>query len=965
MFFEARHHYGKVLWRLKLASLTLPLFFLFFSILFFGCPANGMSQGLVTEGVLDLRGWDFKKQGVVHLDGQWEFFWNQWLDPENEPIQPMPSPKVGYIKVPVSWNGHIVNGVPIGGEGYATYRITLKLPKNMGPCSLYIPEAGTAYCLYIDGTKYKTVGKPGKKLENTTPKVESTIVIFSPKQPETQIIVLVSNYHHRYGGLWESIRFGPSESIQAARLNKVSLDYFLFGAILIMGMYHFGLYFIRKKELPAIFFALFCLLTALRISVTGDRMIYAILPSLSMSIVYKLEYLTFYLGFGTIFIYLYTLYPREFNKFIFNVCLSLIGCFSLVVILFPLSVFTWTLFLFQMISFVFLLYLCFVVFLALKKKRMGVVAFLIGFLCLLATVINDLLHAMLIINTLYLFHLGMFIFILFQSYILFHRFSLAFQIIEEQKIGLHQKNIALDVELEKRREAEKAVRTNEKKYRQLTELLPGAVFEADKEGKILFSNKAAKISFGWGISSEFETYYLTDGISSSARPYFLTFFKKALDSSLTIEFETTGKNENNEAFPAIVFLTRITDEFEITCGVRGVAIDLSQQKALEKRVRHGEKMEALGTMAGGIAHDFNNILSIIIGHTELAMLKISNNPGLTELMDVILKASFRAADLVKAVLRYSRKDKIEKQLICIKEILQSATKMLRATIPSKITIKEDYGVDILTVHADPNQIHQIILNLAKNAVDAMMPKGGNLVISVKNIDNRSFSDKYPKELGGKKYVKITFFDTGTGIESPLLNKIFDPFFTTKEPGKGTGMGLSVVQGIVQQNKGAFTVESQPGYGTSFSIYLPSVKGEAAIKSDAPPAELRNGTEHILFIDDEKDIISLNKKLLTRMGYTVTIFDSSTRALEFFNTHFHEVDLVITDQDMPEMTGAELIHEIRKIKPDLPIIMCTGFSEHDEKEAFKIGVNHLLIKPVTRHQISKAVSNVLHHENMAG
>ncbi|MCP4022796.1 MAG: response regulator [Desulfobacteraceae bacterium] len=930
------------------------MFFVIFAPFFFANPACALAKPVATAGVMDLRDWDFKKQGAIKLEGQWEFFWNQWIDPGLD-LQKDST----FIKVPISWNRHVVNGKPISGKGYATYRLRLLLPKTTGSFSIYIPEAGTAYTLYIDGVKYKTIGKPGKEEDTAQPRVESMVVSFQPQQEETRIVIHISNYHHWYGGLWEAIRFGPTESIHAAKLNKIALEYFVFGAILIMGIYHLGLFFIRRKDFTALFFSGFCILMALRVFVMGEWLINPLLPWQSVTLLYKLEYLTYYLGFGTIFLYLHSLYPKDFHEPIYKASLALIFGFSLVVVFSPLYVFTFSLRGFQILSMGLIAYLSYVLWLAVKKKRMGIITFLMGFFIFAVSVVNDLLHAMTIINTLYLFHVGMFIFILFQAYILSHRFSLAFQIIEEQKADLSLKNITLDQELIKRREAQEAVKNSEKKYRRLSELLPSAVFEADKTGKILFCNKAAKIFSNWDISSASRTYYLTDGISPSAKPEFSSFYRKALNSGAIIEFETIGQRENKKEFPAIMFLSNITGEYGNPTGVRGIAIDLSQQKELEKRVSNAEKMEALGTLAGGIAHDFNNILSIIIGYSELAMLDIPKNTALNEKMEIILKAGIRAKELVKQVLSYSRREQIIPRPIQIEETLKSAVKMIHATISSKISIIEEYGTGIFTVKADPNQIHQVILNLAKNAADAMMPEGGTLKIALENINISSFSNGFPEDLEKGNYVMITFSDTGAGIETHLLDKIFDPFFTTKEVGDGTGMGLSVVQGIVTQSKGTVQVVSHVGEGTAFIIYLPAFEGLTEAEVDELFGTVQKGFGHILFVDDEGDIVSLNKNILTQMGYSVDAFTSSIKAFSHLKDHLDEFDLVITDMDMPQMNGAELTAKIRKINSELPIIMCTGFSDQiDEKTAAQIGVTQFLMKPVTRQRISRVVNEIL-------
>jgi CheY-like chemotaxis protein len=368
-------------------------------------------------------------------------------------------------------------------------------------------------------------------------------------------------------------------------------------------------------------------------------------------------------------------------------------------------------------------------------------------------------------------------------------------------------------------------------------------------------------------------------------------------------------------------------------------------------------MEAIGTLAGGIAHDFNNILSAVIGYSEIVLDKCKDDDPLKEYLQEIFNAGVRARELVKQILTFSRQAEQELQPLQVKLMVNEALKLLRASLPATIEIRRDLQSDD-TVMADPTQIHQILMNLCTNAAHAMQENGGilNIGLTTAELDD-SFVGRYPEAVRGS-YLRLTVSDTGHGMPAEVVGKIFNPFFTTKEKEEGTGMGLAVVHGIVKGHGGLITVQSEPGKGTTFEVYFPLAKEKARpeIKVNEP---LPTGNEHILFIDDEKPLIDIGQQMLERQGYKVTIRTSSIEALELFKARSAQFDLVVTDMTMPNMTGIELGREIMAIRPDIPVILCTGFSEKVTEESVKsIGIRALLMKPVTVHNLAWTVRRVL-------
>jgi PAS domain S-box-containing protein len=393
--------------------------------------------------------------------------------------------------------------------------------------------------------------------------------------------------------------------------------------------------------------------------------------------------------------------------------------------------------------------------------------------------------------------------------------------------------------------------------------------------------------------------------------------------------------------------------------IQGVLRDVTEQERTRQQLVQAQKMEALGTLAGGIAHDFNNILSAMMGYTELVQNKIPKGTKARRNLDQILKAGLRARDLVKQILAFSRQTESEKKPLLLRPIVKETLRLMRASLPSTIEIQRHIHVDEATVMADATEIHQIVMNLVTNAGQALRDHGGKIEVS---LDEVMVTPTDRVDLGGLKpglYARLTVADNGLGMEPEVMARIFEPYFTTRQKNEGTGLGLAVVHGIVKSYGGAVTVSSVPGKGSVFTVYLPCVEAAAEGDEDEDLTPLLKGTERLLFVDDEEALIDVGRQVLERLGYRVTADTSSLRAYDLFVKEPHDFDLVITDQTMPEMTGAELAKKILEIRPDMPIILCTGFSDKIfPEQALAAGVKRFVYKPLVVREMAENIRGLL-------
>ena len=403
----------------------------------------------------------------------------------------------------------------------------------------------------------------------------------------------------------------------------------------------------------------------------------------------------------------------------------------------------------------------------------------------------------------------------------------------------------------------------------------------------------------------------------------------------------------------------------IIIGLIGISRNISdlkqtenEKRALQKQLIQAQKMESIGKLAGGIAHDFNNILAAMMGYTEIVRDDIPEGSQAANDLDQVMAAGHRAKELIKQILTFSRQTETEKRVLQPAVLVKEIIKLLRSSMPATIAIEQEIVTDSGFILADPTQIHQILLNFCTNAFHAMEEQGGTLTVSLKAktlTENDLLSE--PGVQPGE-FVQLSIADTGVGIAPEILDKIFDPYFTTKEMGKGTGMGLAIVHGIVKDCNGFITCHSKPGEGTVFHVFLPVID-EEILPATEDPADIRFGNERILFVDDEEILAEMGKTMLERFGYRVTVRKDSTEALAIFRNQPAQFDLVVTDQTMPGMTGSDLARHVLQIRPDMPIILCTGYSSAiSEEQALALGIRGFALKPLAKKDFAALVRKVL-------
>ncbi len=529
-------------------------------------------------------------------------------------------------------------------------------------------------------------------------------------------------------------------------------------------------------------------------------------------------------------------------------------------------------------------------------------------------------------------------------------------------------SVMVSRDITERNLSEQALRESEERFRAITTTAANAIILMDDRGRILYWNPAAEKMFGY-TSSEVMGQELHRLIAPS---HYQAAIQQGLEAFrvtgkgpyLGSTIELTAVRKDGSHFP-VELATSVID-LKRKWHAMGIIRDISERKLaaaeherMEAQLRQAQKMEAIGTLAGGVAHDFNNILAAIIGYTELALHEVDGGSKMHKQLSKVLQAGFRAKDLVNQILTFSRKREQERKHVQIGPILKETLKFLRASLPTTVDIRHQILDPLAMIYADPIQIHQVVMNLCTNAAYAMREVGGILEVGLSRVQVDSGTVGGNPNLRAGPYVRLTVKDTGHGMTPEIMERVFDPFFTTKGKGEGTGLGLSVVYGIIKSLEGTITATSKPGEGTTFEILLPRVEESEFVIEREIAERIPTGHERILLVDDEETLVEMAQSLLENLGYQVTGVSDSMKALDLFRQNPDGYDLIITDQTMPAMTGCAFAREVKKKREDIPIILCTGLMEAvAEDQARQTGVQEFLMKPYVVGELSRTVRNVL-------
>ncbi len=506
---------------------------------------------------------------------------------------------------------------------------------------------------------------------------------------------------------------------------------------------------------------------------------------------------------------------------------------------------------------------------------------------------------------------------------------------------------------------EKAILESEERYRKLVNTAPYGIQLTDRDGKIIFSNPSHHQIQGYDNGELFGKYIwelmADDKLRSKAKDYYQKIINEHPPPEVYYNRDVTKDGREIDVQVNWDYLRNSKGDIE---GIISIISDITKQKALESSIQQAQKMESIGNLAGGIAHDFNNILFPIIGMAEMLLEDLPSGSAVRENAEEIFKAGKRGGELVKQILAFSRQAEHKMMPTRIQNILKEVIKLSRSTIPAYIELNQDIQQDCGMVLADPSQIHQIGMNIITNAYHALEDGGGKISVTLRQkvIEQQESVDL---NIAPGAYAVLAITDNGPGMPEEIIGKIFDPYFTTKEQGKGTGLGLAVVYGIVKEHGGDIKVYSEMGKGSTFDIYFPLMKKTNDIESVPEVGAYEGGKERILLVDDEESIAKLEKEMLERLGYSVTARISGVDALEAFNASPSSYDLLVTDMSMPNISGDKLARKIKSIRPDMPIIICTGFSERINNDNIKqMGIDGLLMKPIIKSELAKMVRKVL-------
>jgi len=967
----------------------------------------GKTPPQAIEGEFDLSEWNFETDGIVRLNGEWAFYWKQLLGPEDFLGERQPA-RTGFYRVPSLWNDYPIEGKKFPGDGYATFRLQIELEDPQEVHALRLMVMSTAYQVWVDGVFLAANGQVGKSPESSIPQSLPQVAMFRPSGSTVDIVLQISNFAHRKGGFWDIIELGTEKQIHQKQRLKQAYEGFLFGSLLIIAFYHFGLFGLRRKDPSTLYFGLFCLLIGARVLVTGECFLIVLFPNFDWEVAFKIEYLSFYLGVPLFTAFIGSLFPEGFSRKILKASFFLGVLFGLVVLCTSARIFSHTLVAYQMVTLSISLYLIYFLIRSLLDGKEGAALFFGGTFVLFLTVINDMLFAQLIVYTGYLVPFGLFIFICAQSLVSSMRFSRAFSTVEIQSEELKETNTTLGEEITERKriegelrqseselrryrdqleglvvrrtasleeaneqlqqeivereQAEEALRGSEEKYRDLVENINEVLYSTDEDGVLTYISPVVESITGYSPAE-----IVGRSISEFIHPRDLRRMRKRFEGIFSGDLRPNEYRVPTKRGEIrwIQTSSRPVMEGDRVVGVQGVLIDITERKRaeeerarLEARVQQADKMEALGNLAGGVAHDLNNILAGVIGFPELMLMDLPEDSPLREPLQVIKRSGERAAETVQDLLTLARRGVSTREVVnandVISELLGSPEFARLKLLHPEMKVATDLEEDLLNILGSSLHLSKSIMNIAANAAEAM-PGGGTLSLTTEN----RYLDRPVKgydDVEEGDYVVIEVADTGTGISPEDIERIFEPFYTKKQMGRsGSGLGMTVVWGTVKDHNGYIELWSEEGKGTVLTLFFPVTRQELSQEeAEASIEDYLGAGESVLVVDDVEEQRMLASGILTRLGYSVAAVASGEEAVEYLQDR--SVDLLVLDMIMdPGIDGLDTYRRILEQHPGQKAIIASGFSETERvEEAQRLGAGAYVKKPYLMERLGMVV-----------
>ena len=919
-----------------------------------GSVRSGRAYPEAVDGVLDLRGWDFGVDGPAVLHGDWTLYWDQLLTP-GELAAASPDAD-GVLRLPGVWTGEPAGDQELPAQGAATLTLRILLPETPDPMALRLGAIGSAYEIWVGGERVAGAGTVGRDRAGTTPEWRGQVEDLQVADGELELVLQIASFHHRKAGAFEVIRLGRESDLRAARERKVAVELFLAGAILLMGIYHLGLFASRREEYAPLYFGLFCLLLALYVLLEGERYMCELTSWSTWAVQRKLANLSSFLAVPVFIAFIRTLFPAEVPGRLARILATSVVLLALGVLLTPATIYSHLILIFEAL----VLLTCATVLLALVRAtwrgRDGARTFAVGFAILSVAVVNDVLFDLGLVPTAKATGAGLFCFVISQSFVLSRRFASAFQTIDDQRKALLRSNRAHAQEIEERKGAQRALRESEARYRTLVENVPDVIYTIDAQGRLTAVNEFALDLLGYDkeaiLGQHFNTVVHPDDRLATEELFSETVaggsntHRDQRFRLITLDGETVWVALNASA---------VFDDKGRFVQEHGVARDITEEKALEARLLQAQRMEAIGSLAGGMAHDFNNLLMGIQGSTSLLMLSVEPGDASFEKLRNIATYVSDGASLTQQLLGLAEGGKYDVQPTNLNEIATKTARIFRST-HKRIRLREQYADDLWAVDVDRSQMEQMLLNLLMNA-DQAMPDGGDIQLDTRNV-RLAQRDSILLRMDPGSYVRVTVTDNGQGMDDATRRRCFDPFFTTRDKGRGTGLGLASVYGIVKNHGGFVNVDSEPGQGTTFKLFFPATdKPIIPVQHTAETFAL--GSETILLVDDEPMILQVTSEMLTTMGYRVHIADSGPTAIALYESLGPSIDLVILDLVMPDMSGGETFDHLKAVDPEVQVLLSSGYSIDGEAKAIlDRGCLGFIQKPYRLEGLSQRIRGVL-------